>query len=283
MPFTVHLAQVEPKLGNLDANLELHLDRIEAAAEAGAELVLFPELSLTGYYLKDQTSEVALTPDSDRLAVLRERSTALTIGVGFVERSPDGRLYNAYAILEDGELLHVHRKVHLVTYGIFEESRDFAPGEQFVVAESKHGRFGVLLCEDLWHVPSAWLYFLQGVDVLLVPSAGPARGVSASYEGLGSVNTWRSLLGGASLHFQAWSLYVNRTGCEDGITFGGGSRVVDPFGQEVARLEGLASGTLEHTVDLRTNERARLQTPLRRDEKPWIVLRELQKHQEGER
>ncbi len=280
MPFTVHLAQIEPTLGNLEANLELHLAQLEIAASAGADLILFPELSLTGYFLKDQTSETALAADAGPLVTLRKHSSRISIGVGFVERAPDGRLYNAYAIFEDGKLLHVHRKVHLVAYGIFEESRDFAAGERFVVAESKHGRLGVLLCEDLWHVTSAWLYFLQGVDVLLVPSAGPARGVSASYEGLGSMNTWQALLSGAAMLFQTWSVYVNRTGCEDGITFGGGSRVFDPFGHEVACLEGLTSGELRYAIDLHSNERARLQTPLRRDEKPWIVLRELQKMDE---
>jgi predicted amidohydrolase len=283
MPFTIQLAQIEPTLGNLEKNLELHLEHCAAAEEAGVELLLFPELSLTGYFLKDQTAEAALRIDAPPLEALRERSRSITLGVGFVERAPDGRLFNSYAILEDGQLLHLHRKVHLVTYGMFEESRDVGAGEHFAVAESKHGRIGVLLCEDLWHVISSWLYFLDGVDLLVVPSAGPGRGVSAEGRGLGSVEVWKTLLTAHALLFQTWSAYVNRTGCEDGITFGGGSRIVDPFGEEVACLEGLAPGSLTHEIDLRANERARVQTPLRRDEKPWIVLRELQRLEEAER
>lgn len=281
MPFTIQLAQIEPTLGNLDKNLELHLEHIDAAQEAGVEMLLFPELSLTGYFLKDQTADVALRIPEPPLEILLERSRSISLGVGFIERAPDGRLYNSYALLEDGELLHVHRKVHLVTYGMFEESRDVAAGERFVVAESKHGRIGVLLCEDLWHVISSWLYFLEGVDLLIVPSAGPARGVSAGEEGLTSANIWKTLLTAQAMLFQTWSIYVNRSGCEDGITFGGGTRIVDPSGREAASLEGLSAGTLTHQIDLRANERARLQTPLRRDEKPWIVLRELQRLEEA--
>jgi len=283
MPFTIQLAQIETTLGNLEKNLELHLEHLDAAVEAGVELVLFPELSLTGYFLKDQTADVALRIDAPAMQLLCERSGSISLGVGFIERAADGRLYNSYAILEDGKLLHRHRKVHLVTYGMFEESRDVAAGDRFVLAESKHGRIGVLLCEDLWHVTSSWLYFLAGVDLLVVPSAGPARGVSASQEGLASLNIWKTLLTAQAMLFQTWSVYVNRTGCEDGITFGGGSRIVDPFGREVASLDELSPGNLTHEIDLRENERARLQTPLRRDEKPWIVLRELQRQEEAER
>jgi predicted amidohydrolase len=276
-PFQVSLAQIEPTLGNLDANLALHQSEIKAARAAGSEMLLFPELSLTGYYLKDQTPEVALARDGAELEVLREASGGLTLGLGFVERAPDGRLYNAYAIFEDGELLHVHRKVHLVTYGMFEESRDLAAGDQFCVVESRHGHLGVLICEDMWHAAGAWLYFLAGVDMLLVPSAGPGRGVAASDPGLASVETWRALLANASTLYQTWSLYVNRTGVEDGVIFGGASRIANPQGREVAVLEGLDPGHLTCRIDCGENERARMQAPLRRDEKPWMVLAELQR------
>jgi len=276
MTTRLHLAQIDTALGNLDANLGVHLAEIDAARIDGADVLVFPELSLTGYFLKDQSFEAARPLDCAELESIRERSTDLTIGVGFVERGDDGRLYNAYALYEDGRLLHVHRKVHLVTYGMFEESRDLAAGERFDLAESKHGRIGIMLCEDAWHATSAWLYFLRGAEVLLVPSAGPARGVSARDEGLGSVGTWRALLTHAAALHQCWSVYVNRVGCEDGVTFAGGSLVVDPFGREAAALDTLDAGRLVTDLDLRACERARVQTPLRRDEKPWLVLRDLQ-------
>jgi len=277
MSLRLHIAQLEPTLGNLEENLSRHLDALEAARREGSSLLLFPELSLTGYFLKDQTSEVALELDSPPLRALLEQSHDLTIGVGFIERGEDGRLYNAYALLEDGEVLHVHRKVHLVTYGMFEEGRDLAAGERFQVARSKHGRIGLMICEDAWHASTAWLYHLAGVELLVVPSAGPARGVQAGQEGFGSVQTWRTLLTHAAGLHQCFVAYANRVGCEDGVTFAGASRVIDPFGRELAALEGLEPGQLSAELDLAECERARLQTPLRRDEKPWLVQRELER------
>lgn len=277
MTIRIQLAQIEPTLGNLDANRSLHLAEVEAARADGAQAICFPELSLTGYFLKDQTSEVALSRESTFLEPLLEASRQLSIGFGFVERGRDGRTYNSYAWLEDGRLAGLHRKVHLVSYGMFEESRDLAAGEHYKPIDSKLGRLGVLICEDLWHMEGAWLYFQQGVDALIVPSASPARGVEASHEGLGSVRTWRSLLETTATMTQSWVVHVNRTGWEDGISFGGGSRVIDPYGTQVDELAGLDPGRLHVDIDPREAARARTRVPLRRDEKPWILRRELER------
>lgn len=277
MTIRIQLSQLEPTLGNLEANRALHLDEVARAKEGGAGAVVFPELSLTGYFLKDQTPEVALSRESKFLAPLLEASRDVSIGLGFVERARDGRTYNAYAWLEGGAVIGVHRKVHLVTYGMFEESRDLAAGEQYRPIESRLGRLGVLICEDLWHMEGAYLLFQQGVDAIVVPSASPARGVEAGADGLGSVRTWRSLLATTATMTQAWVAHVNRTGFEDGICFGGGSRVFDPYGDEVGALEGLDAGRLVVDVDPREAARARTRVPLRRDEKPWLLRRELER------
>jgi len=272
----VLLAQIEPTLGNLSANLELHLSGIEQARARGLELVLFPELSLSGYFLRDQVAETALPRGHPILAELCKRSREITIGAGFVERGDDGRLYNSYGLFEDGRLLDVHRKVHLVTYGMFDDARDFAPGERFRAVESRHGRFGVLICEDMWHFSAAYLHFVSNVDALIVPSSSPGRGVTQAEEpGLRSVRTWNRMQDALALLFQTWIVYVNRVGSEDGMIFSGGSRVVDPFGQEAGALATLDPGTLEVALASDATRRARLITPLRRDEKPWLVQREL--------
>ena len=179
MDCRVALVQSNPRLGDLHANLNEHVERVEALAGA-ADLIVFPELSLTGYFLKDQVFELGLERGSTELARLAELSERASLLVGFVERSPEGRLFNAAGFFEDGELLGVHRKVHLVSYGLFDESRDFAPGEEFTTIQSKHGRFGPLICEDVWHVPSAYTHFLNHADAMVVLSASPARGVEAA-------------------------------------------------------------------------------------------------------
>jgi NAD+ synthase (glutamine-hydrolysing) len=277
----VHLVQLDPTLGNLEANLEMHLEEARSAVGKGADCVLFSELSLTGYFLKDQTAEVALRLNDELFARLSDLSNSISIGAGFIERGDDGQLYNAYGFWEDGELLSVHRKVHLVTYGMFEEHRDLGAGCNFTPIESKLGRFLVLTCEDAWHMQGPLLAFHAGVDAILVPSASPARGVAGDGATLGSVQTWDQLLSTWALITQTWICYINRVGFEDGIGFGGGSRVIDPFGQQKAALEGLDRGALEATLDSGSLDRARVALPLRRDDRPWILARELNKREDA--
>jgi predicted amidohydrolase len=272
------VAQTNPRLGDLSANLEDHLGRIDGAIGRGADLILFPELSLTGYFVKDQVAELAMELDSPLLAPLLERSRRLSIALGLIERGEDGRLYNSLAFLEDGRVLGVHRKVHLVSYGLFDEARDFAAGDCFRVIESRHGRFGPLICEDLWHMPSAYAHFLNDADALLVASASPARGVEAPGPGLASQRTWNILVSASALLYRTWVALASRVGWEDGIGFGGGSRVLDPTANVRAALEGLEPGSLEVVLDSATLRRARQEIPLRRDEKPWILAAELARH-----
>src|SRR5688572_26584740 len=131
MDLRIRLAQIDTTLGDLAKNAEAHVREVKSAIEARAGMVVFPELSLTGYFLKDLVPEVALSADASLLAPFVELSRAITIALGFVERSRDGRLFNSMAIFEDGRLAHVHRKVHLVSYSLFEESRDLARGDSF--------------------------------------------------------------------------------------------------------------------------------------------------------
>lgn len=275
MDCRIQLAQVEPTLGNLEKNLRDHLNEVRAAVDARAQLVVFPELSLTGYFLKDQTAEVALALDAPPIRELQERSKDISIAFGFAERAPDGRIYNSIGFLEDGRVLGVHRKVHLVHYGMFDEGRDFAAGEAFVPIESRLGRIGFLICEDMWHLAASWMHFLAGVDAIVVPSSSPGRGVTEKEPRLRSTQVWNTLQDALALFYQTWIVYVNRVGSEDGVCFSGGSRVVDPFGREVARLDGLEPGRIAATLSRDALNRARISTPLRRDEKPWIVQRAL--------
>lgn len=281
MDCRIQLAQIEPTLGNLPANFEMHVREVQAAIDARADIVLFPELSLTGYFLKDQTADVALALDSNELSTLADRSRAISIGVGFVERGRDGRVYNSVAFFEDGELLEVHRKVHLVSYGMFDEGRDFGCGDRFRAFESKHGRFGILICEDMWHMGSSYVHFLSNVDALFVHSASPGRGVAEKEAELRSTHVLNTLQDALALLTQTWIVYVNRVGCEDGILFAGGSRVVDPSGRETAHIAGLDAGRIDARITSDALRRARTSTPLRRDEKPWIIVRELTKLQNG--
>lgn len=270
-PFTACLAQTSPRLGDVAANLEQHESAVERAAEQDARLVVFPELALTGYGLRDLTYEVAMPREHDVLAKLAELSRGVDILTGFVEESEDHRFYNAAAYFSAGRLLHVHRKVYLPTYGLFEEGRFFAEGTGFDAFDTGLGRVGVLICEDVWHLSSAYAYFLQDVDWLFVISSGPGRGLPEAGEEPSSGKAWNSVLTACASFFQCGALYVNRVGWEDGVKFWGGSKYVDPAGDVRAEAGQVESELLFVDIDPRELRLARINTPVRRDERPSIV------------
>src|SRR6187397_3029052 len=149
----IALAQIAPRLGSLEVNLATHHGLLETAREAGADLVVFPELGLTGYQLQDLAGEVAMRLDDPRLAVLAVETRGMSAVVSFVEESGDHRLFIAAALLEDGEIRHVHRKLFLPTYGLFDERRFFAAGDTVRATPSRLGvGIGIAVCEDFWHL-----------------------------------------------------------------------------------------------------------------------------------
>jgi predicted amidohydrolase len=177
VPTRVAIAQINPKLGDLQANLSLYEAKIHEGKEAAANLLLFPELSLTGYLLRDTVPDVALSARSPEMKKLKELSRALPFVAGLVEESADHRFFNAAIYFEDGEIRHVHRKVYLPTYGMFDEQRYFARGDRVRAFDSKFGRLAILICEDLWHPSTIYLAALDGARGVLCPSSSPLRGV----------------------------------------------------------------------------------------------------------
>jgi len=127
----VAIAQCAPALGAFKRNLQMHAEWIGRARAAKADLVIFPELSLTGYYLKDLAGDLACRADDERLAPLADASRDIDVCAGFVERGSDARLHIAQGYWSKGRLVNVHRKVYLPTYGIFDDGRYFGPGERF--------------------------------------------------------------------------------------------------------------------------------------------------------
>ena len=270
---TVVLAQIAPRLGDVAHNLQRHLDVAREAAAGGAHLVVFPELSLTGYFLKDLVPDVALRPDAPELTDLAAASTHVDLLVGAVLESDDTRFHNAALYFSGGRLLQVHRKVYLPTYGLFDEQRYFAQGDRFRTFEAplpqarqpRPWRAGVLICEDMWHMSGASLLSRQGIDVLLCPSSSPGRGV-AHGAALGTAMSYDAMTRNYAQLTTSYLLYCNRVGYEDGVNFWGGSRVVDPEGRVCAEA-GDGEELLWHRLDLAALRRVRLAYPLLRDER----------------
>lgn len=278
----VRLAQIAPRFGDLAANIALHLEAIERARDAGIDLLVFPELSLTGYFLRDLTEDVALRLDDAKLAPLIAAARGISVVFGLVEEGSAHRFFNSAVFAEDGAVLHCHRKIYLPTYGIFEEARYFAAGRRWEPVPSRLGRFGISICEDTWHFTTGLLYFLDGCDALICPSAAPGRGVSEEGVEVSSARAWNHLLIAQSMFFQTYALYCNRVGFEDGVLFSGGSRVLTPFGRTAAQAEGFDPAEIDSELDLDVLRRSRIFSPLLRSERPLLFARELERRLDGD-
>ncbi len=298
-PVTVSIAQCDAIVGALGRNLEAHLDAIRRARAQKAGLVVFPELSLTGYHLRDLTAEVALRADDERLQPVLDASRDIDIVLGWIEESPEHQLFNAAGYFSGGVLRHRHRKVYPANYGMFEENRYWAAGDQVAAFDTAFGRAGLLICEDMWHPSTSYLLYADRADVIITLSASPARGIRSAPRGAGaagsarstgdaagtaagtpsmpgSSRTWEALLRQQSTSFNVYSVYVNRCGVEDGTTFAGGSRVIDPCGEEVLALS-LDAAQEVVVLDPAVLRRRRAEVPLLRDERLDVTLGNLER------
>ena len=273
MDFSAALLQIKPKLGRVSDNLTMIREQVEQAIGQQADLAVLPELALTGYFLKDLVPEVALGLDSPEIAILKELSRRISIAVGFVEVTSDYQFYNSAAWFEDGELKHLHRKVYLPTYGLFDEQRYLGRGDRFRAFDTKFGRVGLLVCEDMWHLSAPYLLAMDGATTLVCLSSSPGRGVEG--DELGTAAAWHNLTTATARFLTCRVIYVNRVGYEDGVGFWGGSHVVAPSGEiSVTAPEFETSLTLARISE---NElrRERISSPLLRDESLCVTLREL--------
>ena len=272
----IALAQLAPRLGDLEANLARHRDLLDEARAGGAGLIVFPELGLTGYQLQDLASDVAMRLDDPRLASLAARTGGLSAIVSFVEESADHRLFIAAALLEDGELRHVHRKVHLPTYGLFDERRFFAPGDMVRAVPSRLGvGIGLAVCEDFWHLSTPQLLALDGAQLLINVSSSPGRDLAATNEvGLGTATSWRTLMRTYAQLTTSFVVFCNRVGVDESFSFWGGSEVISPTGRAVFSAPMFDEGLFYADIDLAEVRRERISLPLLRDERPELVARE---------
>lgn len=278
MKVTIALAQIATKLGDVNANLEKHLELIRQVESSGVDLIVFPELSLTGYCLQDLVPTVAheASADDPVFKPLLEASQKLDMVVGFVDSDARHRFFIAAAYLSGGRVVHVHHKAYLPTYGLFDEGRFFAWGDSIRAFDTRFGRVGILICEDFWHASPPYLMWLDGADIFLFTSASPGRGLGMqplldSARWVEDIN--RSYAG----LFTSFVVHANRAGYEDGLNFWGGSTIYDPNGAIVAQCPYHAEALQVAEIDLNQLLRTRARLPLLRDERTALTLRELQR------
>jgi predicted amidohydrolase len=271
----VRAVQFAPALGNVEKNMAFHREKIKDAAEAGFDLIIFPELSLSGYHLKDIVFDSTLQPDSPEIGELKELSMNLDILVGAPFEGIPGQITNSALYFSNGDLLHNHEKVQLPNFGMFEERMIFKAGGEFRSFVSKGLRIGILICREILFPVHGYLHYLQKVDFLIGISNSPHRGLG----GVGFVSTplWETMGYVHSVFYHLPYVFVNRVGFEDGIGFAGGSFYARPgIGIDV-RAPFFEAHAFDFKVDIGEMRRARLAGNYLRDERPWIILRELER------
>ncbi|MEX2282981.1 MAG: nitrilase-related carbon-nitrogen hydrolase [Gemmatimonadota bacterium] len=272
----IAVSQFGPRLGAVAQNAKR---MAEIAERSKPDLILFPELALTGYDVRDRVHDLALS--STQLPDLLELPDQTTAVVGFIEASESGIPYNSAAVIRDRQIQHVHRKVYLPTYGMFDEARYFGPGERIEIFSCSGYRLGILICEDLWHPSLCYLHACQQVDAILVMAAAPGRGIRrgnfTTASPFTSMDVWLNI---ACTTARLYGIYVavcNRVGVEGGVTFAGGSLVAGPNGDPLIVSASADEQLLEAEIDRAEIIRARQPYAHLRDEDPRLVLRELQR------
>lgn len=274
MNYRVGLAQVYPRLGDVDWNFDLFMSRIEQAIKEKVRLIVFPELGLTGYFLRDMVSSSALTVKSRVFKDFLKLSKKISICLGFVEETESVEFFNAAVYLEQGEILHIHRKVYLPTYGMFDEQRYFSRGRHIRSFSTRFGRVAMLICEDLWHPTSVQLAVMDGAKLILSLSSSPGRGVGTGKH-LYSTQMWEEMNRFYSGLYGCYTVFVNRAGVEEGINFWGGSEIIDPKRQTVVKAPYFDESWVVADLDEGRIRRSRVMSPILRDENLDLVLYEL--------
>jgi len=270
----ISLAQLDPRLGDIDANIELAHAAVATAVGDSTDLIVFPELFLSGYSVGDVDADLSMRPNDPRIEKLARSAGAAGLTVGFVEAGPPGpHTYNSTAYYEGGQLVHVHRKLYLPAYAPFEERNHFTPGPRLRAFDAgPDTRMAVLCCNDAWQPQLAFLAVQDGAHILLVPAASAQSHSSEHYD---TDEYWHDITRFYGRMFQVFVVFVNRVGTEGGLQFWGGSHVVGPWGDVVAEVAQKQQEILTIDVALADSRRRRRQVPLVKEARLGLLHREI--------
>jgi predicted amidohydrolase len=265
-------AQMASVTGDLESNIETHRRLIARGKDLGCDCLVFPELSLTGHYGAENLLEVTMHREDTRLSHLAWEAGDMEVVVGFIEEGPAAQFYNAAAVMKNGRVTYIHRKLNLPSYGRLIETKYYALG-RFVDTHPMPGdwRMGLLICADLYNPALVHLSFLHGSTLLVAPISSGREAVGAEFD---NPESWATTMKFYSMMYGAPSVMVNRVGVEEDLTFWGGSRILDPFGRVLAQA-GQGEEVIAATLDYAEVRRARALLPTVRDSNISLVLREM--------
>ncbi|HEY3895399.1 MAG TPA: nitrilase-related carbon-nitrogen hydrolase [Pseudonocardiaceae bacterium] len=271
----ITLAQVDSRPGELGVNAAHAEQVIAEAVSEGTDLVVFPELSLSGYSIGEFTEDISIPPDDPLLVKLAKQTKGAGVLLGFPEQQAHGlHIYNSAAYYESGLLVHVHRKLFLPNYATFEERKHFLPGQSsraFPILGGRH-RAATLVCNDAWQPQLAFVSAQDGAIIMLVPACSAQSMFPERYD---SRSYWRGITRFYGRMFQLYVVFVNRVGTEGALRFWGGSHIVDPWGEVIAEADADREHLLTVDVDLSLVRRRRRDIPLVREGRLGLLRREI--------
>ncbi|MDQ4038277.1 MAG: amidohydrolase [Actinomycetota bacterium] len=269
----ITLAQLAPTLGDVAANLARAEELVADVADE-SDLVVFPELFLTGYSIGTVEDDLSIYPDDFRLRKMARAAGDAGVLMGFVEAERRGLFtYNSAAYYRDGAPVHVHRKLYLPTYSIFEERKHFTPGPSLQAFPMPSGhRAAILICNDAWQPQLAFLATQDGAHILYVPTASAQSTFPEHYD---SQTYWMDITRFYARMFQVYVVFVNRVGTEDALHFWGGSHIIDPWGEVVGQAKQDTEEVLTVDIDMGQVTRRRRAIPLVKEARLGLIRREV--------
>lgn len=287
----VTICQTSPQLLDIKANLAEVIAHIEKWRNQGAELIIFPELALTGYFVGSRYHEVALKIDSPEITELVAATKGTAAVVGFIEESHSMNFYNAALVAVDGQIQYCYRKLNLPNYGVFEEKKYFSGGKKIPVFRLDEFNIAVFICNDLWHPALPYLGITQKADIFVSifnSSQGSMGSEFSNIESWNIINTFYSRI------FGIYNLCANRVGFEglvdrrdeherhliegvdpEAFRFWGGSTVINPFGQSIAKARLYEPDEICADIDKEMLRKKKILLPYLRNDDPYFTQREL--------
>src|SRR5918993_22470 len=268
----VTLAQVDSILGDTEENLRKAKEVVAEARNRGADLTVFPELSLSGYALEELGDDVPIEAHSKPIRALAEAAEEMAVVVGFCEEGRGFHTYNSAVYLEGGVLRHLHRKLYLPNYRIYEERKHYNPGQHMRAFDTRFGRIAVLICNDAWQTFLPFIAVQDGAQLLIIPAAS---GPYPHPELLDTRGYWRGITRFYARLLQSHAFFLHTGRKQDDLTFWGYSHVVDPWGTVVAEAPVQEEALITVDIDLGNVRRRRREVPLVKEARLALLAREL--------
>jgi predicted amidohydrolase len=290
----VGVFQTNPILLDVKTNLESTIEHIQAAKAQGVDLVVFPELSLTGYFVRERYHEAALRIDSPEIKQLAGATKGTAAVVGFIEESQAMNFYNSALVAVDGEILFAYRKLNLPNYGVFEERKIFSGGKHVRVFKFKGLTIAPFICNDLWHPSLPYLGVTQKADIFITMFNSSRGSMGNEFS---NIESWNIINRFYSRVFGVYNLCANRVGCEvfedlrsedeeqtdsaptavdkNPFRFWGGSEIINPFGQAIITAALFDPDAIFADISRDIVRKKRIMLPYLRNDDPYFTHREL--------